>query len=73
VVTGHGASEGTPEDSTPEQQVHDLAAALDMLETLDDAYAHRIGVTVGAPAPRWRSGQRLATRASVCSPHARRT
>ncbi len=45
--TGHGESEGTPEDSTQEQQVDDLAAALDALEALDDVDGHRLGV-VGA-------------------------
>jgi cephalosporin-C deacetylase-like acetyl esterase len=43
--TGHGESEGTPEDATPEQEVHDLAAALDALQKLDDVDARRIGVT----------------------------
>jgi putative phosphoribosyl transferase len=45
--TGHGDSEGTPEDSTPEQQVADLAAALDTLEKVADLDGHRLGV-VGA-------------------------
>ena len=42
--TGHGESEGTAEQSTGEQQVSDLRAAIDLLETLDDVDAGRIGV-----------------------------
>ncbi len=45
--TGHGESEGTQEDSTPEQQREDLDAALDTLEKLDEVDAGRIGA-VGA-------------------------
>ncbi len=45
--TGHGESEGTPQDSTPDQQVSDLAAALDTLESLDEVDGGRIGA-VGA-------------------------
>ena len=45
--TGHGESEGTQEDSTPEQQREDLEAALDTLEKLDEVDAGRIGA-VGA-------------------------
>jgi putative phosphoribosyl transferase len=45
--TGHGDSEGTSEDSTPEQQVDDLTAALDTLEGLDEVDAYRLGA-VGA-------------------------
>ncbi|MEK7700649.1 MAG: alpha/beta fold hydrolase [candidate division NC10 bacterium] len=41
--TGHGESQGAPEDSTPEQQADDLAAALDTLEGLDEVDAGRIG------------------------------
>src|SRR3990170_318766 len=33
--TGHGESEGAPEDRTPAQEAEDLGAALDTLETLD--------------------------------------
>jgi predicted phosphoribosyltransferase/dienelactone hydrolase len=42
--TGHGESEGTQEDSTPEQQVNDLAAALDALEGLEEVDRNRLGV-----------------------------
>jgi predicted phosphoribosyltransferase/dienelactone hydrolase len=45
--TGHGESEGTEEDSTLEQQVGDLAAALDALGGVDEIDGHRLGV-VGA-------------------------
>jgi putative phosphoribosyl transferase len=45
--TGHGESEGTPETSTLGQQVDDLGAALDVLESLDDVDPARIAV-VGA-------------------------
>jgi putative phosphoribosyl transferase len=45
--TGHGESEGTADDSTLEQQVDDLVAALDTLERLDDLDRGRLGV-VGA-------------------------
>ena len=45
--TGHGESEGTQEDSTPEQQLSDLTAALDTVEALDEVDGHRLGV-VGA-------------------------
>lgn len=45
--TGHGESEGTPEDSTLEQQVDDLTAAVDTLEGLDVVDRRRLGV-VGA-------------------------
>jgi pimeloyl-ACP methyl ester carboxylesterase len=45
--TGHGESEGTTADSTLEQQVDDLAAALDTLDGIDDVDHGRIGV-VGA-------------------------
>ena len=47
--TGHGESEGTPEDSTQDQQVDDLAAALDALEGLDEVDGGRIGA-LGASA-----------------------
>lgn len=46
-LTGHGESEGTPEDSTQDQQVDDLAVALDTLEGLDEVDGGRIGA-VGA-------------------------
>jgi putative phosphoribosyl transferase len=42
--TGHGESEGTQEDSTQEQQVDDLAAALGALERLDEVDGRRLGV-----------------------------
>ncbi len=42
--TGHGESEGTPEDSTQEQQVDDLTAALGALERLDEVDGRRLGV-----------------------------
>jgi putative phosphoribosyl transferase len=45
--TGHGESEGTADDSTLEQQVNDLVAALETLEGLDDVDHSRLGV-VGA-------------------------
>jgi predicted phosphoribosyltransferase/dienelactone hydrolase len=45
--TGHGESEGTEEDSTLEQQVDDLGAALDVLGTVDEVDGRRLGV-VGA-------------------------
>ncbi len=45
--TGHGESEGKPDDSTQQQQVHDLAAALDTLAKIDDVDARGLGV-VGA-------------------------
>jgi putative phosphoribosyl transferase len=45
--TGHGESEGTLEDSTPEQQVDDLTAALDTLGGLDEVDGHRLGA-IGA-------------------------
>jgi predicted phosphoribosyltransferase/dienelactone hydrolase len=45
--TGHGESEGTPEESTREQQVDDLTAALGALEGLEEIDRHRLGV-VGA-------------------------
>jgi putative phosphoribosyl transferase len=45
--TGHGESEGTMHDSTLQQQVGDLTAALDTLNGIDDVDRDRIGV-VGA-------------------------
>lgn len=45
--TGHGESEGALEESTLAQQVDDLGAALDILETLDEVDADRTGA-VGA-------------------------
>jgi len=46
-LTGHGESEGTTDDSTLEQQVDDLGAALSSLDGIDDVAHGRIGV-VGA-------------------------
>jgi pimeloyl-ACP methyl ester carboxylesterase len=45
--TGHGESDGTPDDSTPAQQADDLGAALDTLEGFDEIDRGRLGV-VGA-------------------------
>jgi dienelactone hydrolase len=42
--TGHGESEGAPEESTQAQQLDDLAAALDVVEGADEVDARRIGV-----------------------------
>lgn len=42
--TGHGESEGVPEDSTSVPQADDLGVALDTLESLDEVDAGRVGV-----------------------------
>ncbi|MBI4013575.1 MAG: hypothetical protein HY359_14755 [Candidatus Rokubacteria bacterium] len=42
--TGHGESEGAPEESTPAHQAEELGAALDTLETLDEVDAGRVGI-----------------------------
>ncbi|MBI2217258.1 MAG: alpha/beta fold hydrolase [Candidatus Rokubacteria bacterium] len=42
--TGHGESQGTPEDSTEAQQVDDLRAAIAALGTLDDIDTERLGI-----------------------------
>jgi putative phosphoribosyl transferase len=63
--TGHGESEGTQEDSTPEQQVNDLAAALDALEGLEEVDRHRLGV-LGAS-----SGAAVAARGAARDPRIR--
>jgi predicted phosphoribosyltransferase/dienelactone hydrolase len=63
--TGHGESEGTLEDSTPEQQVNDLAAALNVLEGFEEVDRHRLGV-VGAS-----SGAAVAVRAAARDPRIR--
>jgi predicted phosphoribosyltransferase/dienelactone hydrolase len=42
--TGHGESQGSPEDSTAVQQVADLEAALDTVSGLADLDSRRIGV-----------------------------
>ena len=63
--TGHGESEGTQEDSTPEQQVNDLAAALDTLEGLEEVDRHRLGV-LGAS-----SGAAVAARGAARDPRIR--
>jgi putative phosphoribosyl transferase len=47
--TGHGESEGTPADSTPEQQVEDLDAAIGALQGVEGVDVERVGV-VGASA-----------------------
>jgi putative phosphoribosyl transferase len=60
--TGHGDSEGKPEDSTPEQQVADLVAALDTLEKVADVDRRRLGV-VGAS-----SGAAVAVLAAARDP-----
>lgn len=66
--TGHGASEGAPEERTPAQEVDDLRAALDVLETLDEIDTSRlglIGVGSGAAAALSAAGERPAVRAVV--------
>ncbi len=63
--TGHGESEGTLEDSTPEQQVNDLAAAVNVLEGFEEVDRHRLGV-VGAS-----SGAAVAVRAAARDPRIR--
>ncbi|HLC40006.1 MAG TPA: alpha/beta fold hydrolase, partial [Methylomirabilota bacterium] len=45
--TGHGESEGREDEATLPRQAEDLRAALDLLESLDEIDAGRIGV-VGA-------------------------
>jgi putative phosphoribosyl transferase len=42
--TGHGESEGSQEESTLGQQADDLRAALDVLQSMDDIDARRLGV-----------------------------
>lgn len=42
--TGHGDSEGTETDSTLDQQVDDLGAAIGLLEALDEVDSSRVGV-----------------------------
>jgi putative phosphoribosyl transferase len=42
--TGHGESEGKPQESTPVQQTDDLLSALDVVATLDSLDADRVGV-----------------------------
>jgi predicted phosphoribosyltransferase/dienelactone hydrolase len=63
--TGHGESEGTREDSTPEQQVNDLAAALNALEGFEEVDRHRLGV-IGAS-----SGGAVAVRGAARDPRIR--
>lgn len=51
--TGHGDSEGAPEQCTTTQQVEDLGAALDALATLDELDMGRValaGIGSGIPA-----------------------
>jgi putative phosphoribosyl transferase len=62
--TGHGESEGSPDESTLGQQVEDLGAALDAVETFDDVDAGRIGV-VGASSGAAVAIMRAATDARV--------
>jgi predicted phosphoribosyltransferase/dienelactone hydrolase len=50
--TGHGESEGRPDDCTVAQQTDDLTAAVDILTTLDEVDSHRVGIvslSSGAP------------------------
>jgi predicted phosphoribosyltransferase/dienelactone hydrolase len=63
--TGHGESEGTQEESTPEQQVDDLAAALDALAGVEEVDRNRLGV-VGAS-----SGAAVAVRGAARDPRIR--
>ena len=42
--TGHGESQGRPDDCTVAQQTEDLEAAVDILATLDEVDRHRIGM-----------------------------
>jgi len=42
--TGHGESEGRPDDCTVAQQTDDLAAAVDILATLDEVDSRRVGM-----------------------------
>src|SRR3972149_208598 len=51
--TGHGDSEGAPEQCTTTQQVEDLGAAVDALTTLDELDMGRValaGIGSGIPA-----------------------
>lgn len=48
--TGHGESEGRPEESTMALQVGDLRAALDVVSGLDDVDAGRVGVAADGSA-----------------------
>jgi putative phosphoribosyl transferase len=66
--TGHGESEGTLEESTPEQQADDLGAALDTLDSLDEVDGARIGVVganSGAAAALQQAARDLRIRALV--------
>lgn len=63
--TGHGQSEGRPEQSTPEQQVDDLRAALSLLDTLDDVDVERVGVAGSS------SGAAVALLAAAGNPRVR--
>ncbi|MBI3456937.1 MAG: alpha/beta fold hydrolase [Candidatus Rokubacteria bacterium] len=66
--TGHGESEGTREEGTPIQHVDDLGAALDILETLEEVDASRIGVvgaSSGAAAALLRAAEDARIRALV--------
>ncbi len=66
--TGHGESEGAPEDRTPAREAEDLGAALDTLETLEEVDARRIGVLAsgsGAAAALRRAAEDARIRALV--------
>ncbi len=64
-LTGHGESEGTREESTLDQHVDDLRAAVEIAGTLDDLDARRLGIA-GAS-----SGAAAALRLAAESPHVR--
>jgi putative phosphoribosyl transferase len=63
--TGHGESDGTPEESTLEQQVDDLGAVLDLLPGLEEVDRGRLAV-VGAS-----SGAAVALRRAAVDPRIR--
>lgn len=63
--TGHGESDGTPDDSTQAQQVDDLRAAIDAIEGFDEVDRGRVGV-VGAS-----SGAAVALLQAVRDPRIR--
>lgn len=63
--TGHGDSEGSAEGSTLAQQTDDLRAALDVLATLDEIDARRMGVAAAG------SGAAAALRLAASEPRIR--
>jgi putative phosphoribosyl transferase len=63
--TGHGESDGAEEDATPDQEVEDLHAAIDVAERLDEIDATRLGV-LGAS-----SGAAVALRVAAETPKVR--